>query len=79
MEPSSSCLSIDARMLFDTSNTIGYENKYIQIKCARQKFQDDYQDFMLAFHGEYTEYVKERSEIQTWELAGRSSLSFYYF
>ena len=42
-------LIIDARMLADTSNTLGFENKYIQIQCPNQRFQDEYQDFTLAF------------------------------
>ena len=42
-------LTIDARMLTDTSNTLGFENKYIQIQCPNQRFQDEYQDFTLAF------------------------------
>jgi len=46
-------LNVDAGLLNDTSNTIGYENKYIQIKGENQKFQDEYQDFMLAFSVKY--------------------------
>lgn len=46
-------LIIDAGMLDDTSNTIGYENNYIQIKSENQEFQDEYQDFTLAFAVKY--------------------------
>lgn len=46
-------LTIDARMLSDTSNTMGFENKYIQIASPNQRFQDEYQDFSQTFAGEF--------------------------
>ncbi len=46
-------INIDARMLSDTSETKGFENKYIQIECANQRFQDEYQEFTQAFYGEF--------------------------
>ena len=46
-------LTIDARMLSDTSNTVGFENEYIQIVCPNQRFQDEYQSFTQTFKGEF--------------------------
>lgn len=46
-------ITIDARMLSDTSKTRGFENEYIQITCPNQRFQDEYQDFTQAFYGEF--------------------------
>ena len=46
-------VTIDARMLLDTSNTMGFENNYIQIACPNQKFQDEYQSFTQSFSGEF--------------------------
>lgn len=49
-------ITIDARMLSDTSKTWGFENEYIQIACPNQRFQDEYQDFTQAFYGEIYTY-----------------------
>lgn len=46
-------ITIDAGMLLDTSKTMGYENKYIQIVCPNQRFQDEYQDFSQTFYSEF--------------------------
>jgi len=46
-------VTIDARMLSDTSNTLGFENKYIQIESPKQRFQDEYQSFIQTFYGEF--------------------------
>jgi thiol-disulfide isomerase/thioredoxin len=46
-------VSIDAAMLSDTSNTIGFKNKYIQVGSPKQRFQDDYQSFMQVFSDKF--------------------------
>ena len=46
-------LTIDARMLSDTSITTGFENNYIRIESPHQRFQDEYQSFRQTFYGKF--------------------------
>ena len=43
-------ITINARMLSDTSKIRNFEKEYIQIACPNQRFQDEYQDFTQAFY-----------------------------
>jgi len=46
-------VTIDARMLSDSSKRMGFENNYIRIVCPNQRFQDEYQSFTQSYYGKF--------------------------
>ncbi len=49
-------LTIDARLLSDTTKIRGYESNYIKINSPNQRFQDNYQDFTREFYSSFGTY-----------------------